>query len=42
LAAEVEERVLGLSQAGADTVIVQSTAEQPDPRPLIEALAAMP
>jgi len=41
LAAEVEERVQGLAQAGADTVIVQSTAEQPDPRPLIEALAAM-
>lgn len=41
LAAEVEHRVLGLAEAGADTVILQATDEHPDPRPLIEALARL-
>ena len=35
----VADRVRDLSGAGADAVIVQATSENPDPRPLIEALA---
>lgn len=40
LAALVAERAATLAEAGADTVVLQATAEHPDPRPLIEAIAA--
>ena len=40
LAERVVERVGVLREAGADTVILQATGERPDPRPLVEALAA--
>ena len=40
LAALVAERAAALAEAGADTVVLQATAEHPDPRPLIEAIAA--
>ena len=40
LTEQVAERVGALREAGADTVVVQGTGEHPDPRPLIEALAA--
>ncbi len=39
LAELVGARVAELREAGADTVVLQGTAEDPDPRPLIEALA---
>lgn len=35
---QVAERVALLSEAGADTVILQGTGKHPDPRPLVEAL----
>ena len=41
LAAQVGDRVAAFREAGADTVVLQATGEQPDPRPLVEALAAM-
>lgn len=40
LVERVAEQVAALREAGADTVILQATAERPDPRPLVEALAA--
>ncbi|MBC9734848.1 LLM class flavin-dependent oxidoreductase [Nocardioides sp. zg-578] len=40
LPARVAARVGELREAGADTVVLQGTAEQPDPRPLLDALAA--
>lgn len=40
LAEHVGDWVTELRQAGADTVVLQGTAEHPDPRPLVEALAA--
>lgn len=40
LADQVAERVASLRQAGADTVVLQATAQHPDPRPLVEALDA--
>jgi alkanesulfonate monooxygenase SsuD/methylene tetrahydromethanopterin reductase-like flavin-dependent oxidoreductase (luciferase family) len=40
LAEQVAERVAVLSEAGADTVVLQGTGERPDPRPVVEALAA--
>jgi alkanesulfonate monooxygenase SsuD/methylene tetrahydromethanopterin reductase-like flavin-dependent oxidoreductase (luciferase family) len=40
LAAQVGERVSSFLEAGADTVVLQATGERPDPRPLVEALAA--
>ena len=39
--AALPDRVGALSAAGADTVILQSTGESPDPRPLIDALEAL-
>ena len=36
--AAVPDRVAELAEAGADTVIVQATEQEPDPRPLIDAL----
>ena len=39
LRARIEDHVSELADAGADAVIVQATSENPDPRPLIEALA---
>jgi alkanesulfonate monooxygenase SsuD/methylene tetrahydromethanopterin reductase-like flavin-dependent oxidoreductase (luciferase family) len=40
LAAQVGERVAAFRDAGADTVVLQATGERPDPRPLVDALAA--
>jgi hypothetical protein len=40
LAAQVGERVAVFQEAGADTVVLQSTGDRPDPRPLVEALVA--
>ena len=40
LASRIRDRVRGLSDAGADAVIMQASSDRPDPRPLIEALAA--
>ena len=40
LAAQVGDRVATFLEAGADTVVLQATGERPDPRPLVEALAA--
>jgi hypothetical protein len=40
VAAQVGERVATFREAGADTVVLQATGERPDPRPLVEALAA--
>jgi alkanesulfonate monooxygenase SsuD/methylene tetrahydromethanopterin reductase-like flavin-dependent oxidoreductase (luciferase family) len=40
VAAQVGERVAAFREAGADTVVLQATGERPDPRPLVEALAA--
>ena len=37
---QVAARVRELAGAGADTVVLQGTAERPDPRPLVEALGA--
>jgi alkanesulfonate monooxygenase SsuD/methylene tetrahydromethanopterin reductase-like flavin-dependent oxidoreductase (luciferase family) len=39
LAERVAERVGALHEAGADAVVLQGTGEQPDPRPLVSALA---
>jgi len=36
--AAVPDRVAELAEAGADTVILQATEQEPDPRPLIDAL----
>ena len=38
LAAQVAERVAALREAGADTVVLQATDQQPDPMPLVDAL----
>jgi alkanesulfonate monooxygenase SsuD/methylene tetrahydromethanopterin reductase-like flavin-dependent oxidoreductase (luciferase family) len=38
LAALLRQRVAMLGEAGADTVVLQATAESPDPRPLLDAL----
>lgn len=38
LAATVSERVAGLADAGADVVVLQATAEAPDPRALLDAI----
>lgn len=40
LAAQVADRVGVLGDAGADTVVLQGSGERPDPRPIVEALAA--
>lgn len=40
LAEQVGQRVATLSEAGADTVVLQGTGDRPDPRPLVEALGA--
>ena len=37
LAAQVAERVAALREAGADTVVLQATDQQPDPMPLVDA-----
>ena len=37
----VRDRIDMLVEGGADSVILHGTAENPDPRPLIEALAAL-
>lgn len=38
--ADVAARVAGLRDAGADTVVVQGSGDRPDPRPLVDPLAA--
>jgi alkanesulfonate monooxygenase SsuD/methylene tetrahydromethanopterin reductase-like flavin-dependent oxidoreductase (luciferase family) len=40
LGRQVAERVAELEAAGVDTVVLQGTAGHPDPRPLVEAVAA--
>jgi hypothetical protein len=40
LAARVEELLRSTAEAGADTVVLEAPEEAPDPRPLLEALAA--
>ncbi|MDN4174625.1 LLM class flavin-dependent oxidoreductase [Nocardioides sp. SOB77] len=40
LAARVADRVAEVRDAGADTVVLQGTDERPDPRPLLDGLAA--
>ena len=40
VAAQVGERITAFREAGADTVVLQATGGLPDPRPLVEALAA--
>jgi len=40
LNAEVRNRVAAFHEAGADTVVLQSTGDRPDPRPLVEALVS--
>jgi alkanesulfonate monooxygenase SsuD/methylene tetrahydromethanopterin reductase-like flavin-dependent oxidoreductase (luciferase family) len=42
LQGRVDEAVGALSEAGADTVVLQATGEHPDPEPLIEAAAQRP
>ena len=37
---QVSARVRELTDAGADTVVLQGTGERPDPRPLVEALGS--
>jgi hypothetical protein len=41
LASLVRDRIAVLVEGGADSVILHGTAEAPDPRPLVEALAAL-
>ena len=40
LTRQVDERVGVLIDAGADTVVLQATDEEPNPMPLVEALMA--
>ena len=40
LTRQVDERVGVLIDAGADTVVLQATDEEPNPMPLVEALVA--